>query len=71
MKEITARQRMALKFIDGEITKNGRAPSLVELGKHMGITTKCAHEYVTALHKKAFIHSERGVARGITILKRD
>jgi repressor LexA len=67
--KLTNRQKQILKFISEFIDKHKFPPTRSELSTHFGFKSPNAAEaHLRALQKKAVIHIERGVSRGISLL---
>ena len=67
--KLTNRQKQILKFISEFIDKHKFPPTRSELSAHFGFKSPNAAEaHLRALQKKAVIHIERGVSRGISLL---
>ena len=67
---LTPRQRDLLAFIDGYIRETGTAPSLDEIGRHMGTSSRsspCA--MLIRLEERGFIRRRHSRARAIEVIK--
>ncbi len=70
MKELDQDQRMILRFIERYQNEFGRVPSYEEIRKGTGMSSK-DHVYrdVKALEQAKYLRCERGISRGITLLR--
>ena len=62
----TPKQKKALDFINVFRLKNGYAPSLSEIAKHLGKSISTAQHFVEELKEKGQLLKEGNVARGIS-----
>ncbi|MCL4390306.1 MAG: transcriptional repressor LexA [Patescibacteria group bacterium] len=63
------RQREILEFIQLFIKKYGYSPTLLEIGKAMGLSSPATiHEHLKALEKKGVIKRLENEVRGITVM---
>ncbi len=62
----TPKQKKALDFINAFRLKNGYAPSLSEIAKHLGKSISTAQHFVEELREKGQLLKEVNVARGIS-----
>lgn len=63
------RQKQIVDFLASYIGKFGRAPTLVEIAKHMGVKSLATvHEHLQVLEKKGLIKKLSGISRGIEII---
>lgn len=68
---IYKRQREILDFLNDYIDKFGRAPTLVEIAKHLGVKSLATvHEHLAALEKKGLIKKSSGLVRSIELIDR-
>lgn len=64
------RQRQILEFIQDFIKKYGYSPTLMEMGKAMGLSSPATiHEHLKILEKKGVIRRNANEVRGIEILE--
>jgi repressor LexA len=66
---ITEPQRRTLAAIRAFAAKRGYPPTMDELGEILGIAAASAHEQVTQLVRKGYLHREKRKARSLEILK--
>lgn len=67
---IYRRQKQILDFLDGYIEKYGNAPTLVQIAKHLGVSSLATvHEHLATLEKKGLIKKSRGITRGIELIE--
>lgn len=65
------RQREILDFLGGYIEKNGHAPTLVEIARHLGVKSLATvHEHLQTLQKKGLIKRSGGIKRSIELLEK-
>jgi len=71
MRELTARQRQLLEFIEDYIGTYGFPPSIREMADQMGIrSTNGVNDHLKALQKKGYISRHEGLkSRAISLLK--
>lgn len=70
MKEISQKQKHALRTITGHIEKYGYPPTVQELSDLMGFTSKSTtHGYLERLEKKGYITREEGKPRALKVIK--
>ena len=63
------RQRQVLEFIQDFIKKNGYGPTLLEIGKAMGLSSPATvHEHLRTLERKGMIKRNSNEVRGIQLL---
>ena len=63
------RQKQILDFLNDYITKNGHAPTLVEIAKKLGVKSLATvHEHLQTLEKKGLIKKSSGVVRSIELI---
>ena len=68
-KPLTKRQEICLDFIKRYLVEKGFAPSLREIGAHMGIrSTNGVNDQVLALQRRGFIRIPGNTARGIVVI---
>lgn len=64
------RQRQILEFMQSFIKKYGYSPTLMEIGKAMGLSSPATiHEHLKILEKKGIIRRNANEVRGIEILE--
>lgn len=69
MKELTARQKEVLDFIDKFHQTHKYSPSIREMAEFFAISVKGAHDHITALRKKGYLKQEDNKSRTIELLK--
>lgn len=63
---LTKRQKEVLDFTEAHTARNGIAPTLQEIAKHLKIRSAgTVHEHIQALEKKGFLNRKRGSARAL------
>lgn len=63
------RQRQILDYISDNIAKNGYAPTLTEIARHLKLSSLATvHEHLAVLEKKGLIRRYKGAVRGIEVL---
>ncbi len=63
------RQRQVLEFIQDFIKKNGYGPTLLEIGKALGLSSPATvHEHLRTLERKGMIKRNSNEVRGIQLL---
>jgi repressor LexA len=65
--EITEPQRRTLERVRAFIAHRGYSPSIQELADCLGISHASAHEQVTQLVRKGYLHRDRGKSRGLAL----
>ena len=71
-RSLTVRQRQTLDFIRDHQKEHGFAPTLREIGDHMGIrSTNGVTDHLRALERKGFIRKDDMKSRAIVILEPD
>jgi repressor LexA len=68
MRELTARQKEVLSFIDLFARDHNYPPTIREIGDHFGISVKGAHDHVIALRKKGFLRQEEKRSRTMEVV---
>jgi repressor LexA len=68
MKNLTARQKEVLGFIDNFIRKHRFSPTIREIAEHFQVSPKSAHDHILALEKKGVIAFSKRLSRTIGIL---
>ncbi len=69
-KELNNRERDILKFIEKQVSEQGYAPSVREIGKAVGLSsTATVHAYLAKLEEKGFIKKENQKGRTLRLLK--
>ena len=72
MRNLTIRQAEILEFIIAYVRDKGYPPSLREISEQFSFSNvKSSVDHLKALEKKGFIKVHPGIARGITILRRE
>lgn len=67
---IYRRQKEILDFLNDYIEKNGNAPTLVQIAKHLGVKSLATvHEHLQSLEKKGLIKKSSGIARSIELVE--
>lgn len=67
---IYRRQKQILDFLNGYIEKYGNAPTLVQIAKHLGVSSLATvHEHLATLEKKGLIKKSSGISRGIELIE--
>jgi len=67
---LTPKQKKVLDFVKKFSAKNEFAPSLKEIGKHIGVSSPATvHQHLTALASKGFLEREKSQPRGMTVQK--
>lgn len=61
---LTVKQRAVFDFVRHRIY-DGMPPTQHEIGEHIGVSGKAAHDYLQALGKKGFLRLTPGKARSI------
>ncbi|PLV56122.1 transcriptional repressor LexA [Thermotoga sp. SG1] len=69
MKDLTAKQRSVLIFIEEFIEKNGYPPSVREIARRFRITPRGALLHLLALEKKGYIERKSGKPRAMRVIK--
>ena len=68
--ELNKREKAILKFIEGQVNKNGYPPSVREIGKAVGLSsTATVHAYLAKLQEKGYIKKENQKGRTLKLLK--
>lgn len=68
---LTQRQRQCLDFVAEQITVRGIAPTLRELGAHLGIrSTNGVNDHLRALERKGYLTREGMHARALRVVRR-
>ena len=69
-KELNNRERDILKFIEKQVSEQGYAPSVREIGAAVGLSsTATVHSYLAKLEEKGFIKKENQKGRTLRLLK--
>ena len=67
---LTPKQKKVLDFVKKFSAKNEFAPSLKEIGKHIGVSSPATvHQHLTALASKGVLEREKSQPRGMTVQK--
>ena len=65
VKELTRKQADVLEFIKGCVERNGRTPTIREIGKHFGMrSTGSVRDVLGALKKKGWLAPVEGLSGG-------
>jgi SOS regulatory protein LexA len=68
MTQITKRQKETLDFIKAYRKKNGYAPSLEEIKRHLKLSSvSTAHHHVKALEMLGYLHKDDNQPRGVSV----
>jgi repressor LexA len=68
MEPLTERQAAVLEFIRSRVARDGRPPTLDEIGARFAIASSFGvRRHLTALEKKGYIERDAGTARGIRL----
>lgn len=68
MRELTARQRQVLEFIEGEISHRGYPPSVREIGDAVGLSSpSTVHAHLAALQDKGYLKRDQTKPRAIEL----
>lgn len=66
MDDLTPRQRKVFEFIVGCVEERGYAPTLREIGRHLGVrSVNAPSEHVRALERKGYLVREEGKSRAL------
>jgi SOS-response transcriptional repressor LexA len=65
LKEPTARQTQALRYIRDYIHLHDRSPSEEELARHLGISAPAAHDLVIRMERSGLVRRKPGAARSV------
>jgi repressor LexA len=66
--KLTDKQRQVLQYIKDQMMSHGSAPTIREIGKHMGISsTNGVRLHLTALIKKGYLKKQELIARGLEL----
>jgi repressor LexA len=69
-RQLTARQRQVLEIIDTSMTRQGRPPTLREIGQQLGIaSTNGVRDHLQALIDKGYLRREERSARGLRLVR--
>ncbi|MBI2985085.1 MAG: transcriptional repressor LexA [Candidatus Kerfeldbacteria bacterium] len=69
---LTKRQKQALDFIKSYTQKKGFAPSLEEIGRHLGLSAvSTAHHHVRALEDLGYLRKEDNQPRAIDVYQKE
>ncbi len=67
---LTPKQKKVLDFVKKFSAKNEFAPSLKEIGKHIGVSSPATvHQHLSALTSKGFLEREKSQPRSMTVQK--
>lgn len=65
---LTPKQKKVLEFVKKYSSKHEFAPSLREIGRHIGVNSPATvHQHLTALEGKGFLEREKSQPRSITV----
>lgn len=68
--DLTPRQKKVLAFIELQIEHRGYAPTIREIGTHLGIaSTNGVNDHLKALEKKGYLRREDQKSRTLTVLR--
>ncbi len=68
--KLTKRQKEILRFIIGEVRKNGYPPSVREIGQAVGLSSSSTvHAHLTNLEKKGYLKRGQALPRAIGVVK--
>ena len=71
VKGLTKKQKAVLDFIGSEIARQGRPPTIREIGEHFGLSsTGSVRDHLRALERKGHNDRRRYLSRGIALRKR-
>jgi repressor LexA len=66
---LTKRQKELVDYLDGDITKQGYAPTLEEIGRHFGLSSLATiHKHLTNLEKKGLIRRKWNRSRALEVV---
>jgi repressor LexA len=68
--ELSDKQRAFLEFLEREIARTGKAPSLRQAAAELGISHSAVVQYVKALEEKGYVKRDGRYSRNIYILNR-
>ncbi|MGD8251638.1 MAG: transcriptional repressor LexA [Desulfobacterales bacterium] len=68
--ELTARQSQFLDYLETEIHRKGRAPSLRNAARHMGVSHAAVAQMLRTLENKGRVRREGRYSRNLHLLKR-
>ncbi len=69
-KDLNNREKDILKFIEKQVSEQGYAPSVREIGKAVGLSsTATVHSYLSKLEQKGYIKKENQKGRTLRLLK--
>lgn len=68
--DLTPRQRSVLAFIEEQIDRQGYAPTIREIGLHLGIaSTNGVNDHLKALEKKGYVQRQDQKSRALKVLR--
>jgi repressor LexA len=68
---MTRRQREIVDFIQAYLRRRGYAPSIVEIGRHLGVTSPATvHKHLQGLERRGLIRRRAHQGRSVEILDR-
>jgi len=70
MERLTPNQQRVFRFIEEFIDRKGYAPTMDEIGRHLGVSKPTVQQYLRALEEKGAIARERYAHRSIEIAAR-
>lgn len=68
--ELTEKQGLFLRFLEKEIDRSGKAPSLRQAAASLGVSHSAVVQYVKALEEKGYIKRDGRYSRNIYLLNR-
>ena len=68
--ELTDKQKIFLDYLEREIERRGKAPSLREASADLGVSHSAVVQYLKALEEKGFVRREGRYSRKIRLLNR-
>jgi len=68
MRNLTPRQLDIVKFLADYSVEHGYAPTMQEIGDHLGVSRPTVFEHIEALEKKDVIRREPTLARSISLV---
>jgi repressor LexA len=68
---VTRRQKQVLDFIRSSLRRNGYAPSIEEIGRHLGVTSLATvHKHLTRLEDRGLIRRRAHQSRSVEVVER-
>ncbi len=68
MRPVTERQQAVLQFLESHISEHSYPPTMREIGEHFGISSKGAHDHITALKRKGCLKTVENRSRVIELV---